>query len=62
MAHPRAKLTPLGRRRLVRAVEEEGKTFQAAAAAWNVAPSTVHTWVLALAAAQAPRSAGRSPA
>ena len=45
VAHHRAKLTPLGRRQLVRAVEEEGKTFQAAAAAWNVAPATAHTWV-----------------
>ena len=45
MQHRNAPLTPNGRRRLVALVEEEGLTFEAAAAASNVAKSTVHTWV-----------------
>ena len=45
MQHRNAPLTPNGRRRLVALVEEEGLTFEAAAAASNVAKSTAHTWV-----------------
>jgi transposase InsO family protein len=45
MQHRNAPLTPLGRRRLVALVEEDGLTFEAAAAASNVSRSTVHTWV-----------------
>jgi transposase InsO family protein len=45
MQHRNAPLTPNGRRRLVALVEEEGLTFEAAAAASNVSRSTVHTWV-----------------
>src|SRR5687767_4469724 len=45
MQHPNARLTPRGRRELVRLVEEDGLTFAAAAAAANVAPSTVWVWV-----------------
>ncbi len=45
MQHGNAPLTPNGRRRLVALVEEEGFTFEAAAAASNVAKSTAHTWV-----------------
>jgi transposase InsO family protein len=45
MQHRNAPLTPNGRRRLVALVEEEGFTFEAAAAASNVAKSTAHTWV-----------------
>jgi transposase InsO family protein len=45
MQHGNAPLTPNGRRRLVALVEEEGLTFEAAAAASNVAKSTAHTWV-----------------
>ena len=40
MQHRNAPLTPNGRRRLVALVEEEGLTFEAAAAASNVAKST----------------------
>jgi transposase InsO family protein len=46
MQHRNAPLTPNGRRRLVALVEEEGFTFEAAAAASNVAKSTAHTWVM----------------
>jgi transposase InsO family protein len=46
MQHRNAPLTPNGRRRLVALVEEEGLTFEAAAAASNVARSTAHTWVV----------------
>jgi transposase InsO family protein len=46
MQHRNAPLTPNGRRRLVALVEEEGLTFEAAAAASNVAKSTAHTWVM----------------
>ncbi len=46
MQHRNAPLTPNGRRRLVALVEEEGFTFEAAAAASNVARSTAHTWVV----------------
>lgn len=45
MQHRNAPLTPNGRRRLVALVEEEDLTFEAAAAASNVAKSTAHTWV-----------------
>ena len=45
MQHRNAPLTPNGRRRLVALVEEEGLTFEAAAAASNVAKSTAHTWI-----------------
>ena len=45
MEHANAPLTRTGRRRLVRLVEEDGFTFAAAAAAANVAVSTVHCWV-----------------
>jgi transposase len=44
MQHRNAPLTPNGRRRLVALVEEEGFTFEAAAATSNVAKSTAHTW------------------
>jgi len=46
MQHRNAPLTPNGRRRLVALVEEEGFTFEAAAAASNVAKSTAHIWVM----------------
>jgi transposase InsO family protein len=45
MQHANAPLTPNGRLRMVRLVVEEGFTFEAAAAASNVAKSTVHVWV-----------------
>ena len=45
MQHPNARLTPTGRLAMVGLVEERGLTFEAAAAASNVAKSTVHTWV-----------------
>ena len=45
MQHRNAPLTPNGRRRLVALVEEDGLTFEAAAAASNVARSTAHDWV-----------------
>ena len=45
MQHRNAPLTPTGRLRMVRLVEEEGFTFEAAAAASNVARSTAHLWV-----------------
>ncbi len=45
MQHRNAPLTPLGRRRLVALVEEDGLTFEAAAAASNVSRSTAHAWV-----------------
>jgi transposase len=45
MQHRNAPLTPNGRRRLVALVEEGGLTFEAAAAASNVAKSTAHTGV-----------------
>ena len=45
MQHRNAPLTPNGRRRLVALVEEEGFTFEAAAAASNVAKSTCWEWV-----------------
>ncbi len=45
MQHRNAPLTPTGRHRLVALVEEDGLTFAAAAAAANVARSTVHLWV-----------------
>jgi transposase InsO family protein len=46
MQHGNAPLTPIGRLRMVQLVEQQGLTFEAAAAASNVAKSTVHTWVL----------------
>ena len=45
MQHANAPLTPIGRLRLVELVEEEGFTFEAAAAASNVAKSTCWEWV-----------------
>ena len=51
MQHRNAPLTPNGRRRLVALVEEEGFTFEAAAAASNVAKSTAHDLGHALAGA-----------
>jgi transposase InsO family protein len=45
MQHGNAPLTPNGRRRLVALVEEDGLTFEAAAAASNVARSTCWGWV-----------------
>ena len=45
MEHGNAPLTRTGRLRLVRLVVEDGFTFAAAAAAANVAASTVHCWV-----------------
>jgi transposase InsO family protein len=46
MQHRNAPLTPNGRRRLVALVEEDGLTFEVAAATSNVAKSTAHTWVM----------------
>ena len=40
MQHANSPLTPNGRLRMVRLVEEENSTFEAAAAASNVAKST----------------------
>jgi transposase InsO family protein len=45
MQHANAPLTPNGRHRMVLLVEEEGLTFEAAAAASNVAKSTCWEWV-----------------
>ena len=45
MQHANSTLTPRGRMRMVALVEEQGFTFEAAAAASNVAKSTAHTWV-----------------
>jgi transposase InsO family protein len=45
MQHANAPLTPNGRLRMVLLVEEEGSTFEAAAAASNVAKSTCWEWV-----------------
>ena len=45
MQHANAPLTRTGRMRLVSLVEENGLTFEAAAAASNVAKSTAHKWV-----------------
>jgi transposase InsO family protein len=45
MQHRNARLTPTGRRHMVSLVEDQGFTFEAAAAASNVAKSTVHSWV-----------------
>src|SRR5919106_1004273 len=45
MQHANAPLTPTGRLRSVELVEEDGLTFEAAAAPSNVAKSTVHLWV-----------------
>jgi transposase InsO family protein len=46
MQHRNAPLTPNGRRRLVALVEDDGLTFEAAAAASNVARSTCWEWVV----------------
>src|SRR3954451_22150370 len=46
MQHRNAPLTPNGRRRLVELVEEDGLTFEVAAATSNVAKSTAHAWVM----------------
>jgi transposase InsO family protein len=45
MQHRNARLTPTGRLQAVLLVEDLGLTFEAAAAASNVAKSTLHTWV-----------------
>ena len=45
MQHGNAPLTPNGRLRMVLLVEEQGMTFEQAAACSNVAKSTVWTWV-----------------
>ena len=45
MEHRNAPLTRTGRLRLVRLVGEDGLSFEAAAAASNVAKSTAHCWV-----------------
>jgi transposase InsO family protein len=45
MQHANAPLTPNGRRRMVQLVVEDGLTFEAAAAASNVAKSTCWEWV-----------------
>jgi transposase InsO family protein len=45
MQHANAPLTPNGRLRMVQLVEAEGLTFEAAAAASNVAKSTCWEWV-----------------
>jgi transposase InsO family protein len=45
MQHANAPLTPNGRLRTVLLVEVDGLTFEAAAAASNVAKSTVYRWV-----------------
>jgi transposase InsO family protein len=45
MQHANAPLTPNGRHRMVLLVEEEGLTFEAAAAASNVSKSTCWEWV-----------------
>jgi transposase InsO family protein len=45
MQHRNAPLTATGRLRMVQLVEQEGFTFEAAAAASGVAKSTVHLWV-----------------
>ena len=45
MQHPNARLTPRGRRELVRLVEE-GATLREAAAAYGVAVSTACVWTV----------------
>jgi transposase InsO family protein len=45
MQHRNAPLTPIGRLRMVELVEEDGLTFEAAAAGSNVAKSTCWEWV-----------------
>ena len=45
MSHHNAVLTPRGRLRLVRLVEDEGLTFRQAAACVGVSVSTVWEWV-----------------
>ena len=45
MQHANAPLTPNGRLRMILLVEEGGLTFEAAAAASNVAKSTCWEWV-----------------
>src|ERR1700748_2193762 len=45
MQHANSTLTPKGRHRMILLVEEEGLTFEAAAAASNVARSTCWEWV-----------------
>jgi transposase InsO family protein len=45
MQHPNARLTPRGRRELVRVVEEDGVTLRSAAGAFGVAVATAHRWV-----------------
>ena len=43
--HQNARLTPLGRERIVRAIVEGGQTPQAAARAAGVCPRTARKWV-----------------
>jgi transposase InsO family protein len=43
-AHPRSKLGPAGRIALVEAIELEGLSLKAAAAAFRVSPATAHRW------------------
>ena len=43
--HHNARLTPLGRERMVRAIVEGGQTPQAAARAAGVCPRTARKWV-----------------
>ena len=43
--HHNARLTPLGRERMVRAILEGGQTPQAAARAAGVCPRTVRKWL-----------------
>jgi len=57
MEHRNAPLTRIGRLRLVLLVVEEGFTFEAAAAASNVARSTAHCWVRRWRAASAEQRA-----
>jgi transposase InsO family protein len=57
MSHRNAPLTPIGRLRMVQLVEQDGLTFEAAAAASNVAKSTVHSWVWRWRTAAAPERA-----
>ena len=43
--HKNARLTPIGRERMVRAILEGGQTPQAAARAAGVCPHTARKWV-----------------
>ncbi len=57
MQHANSPLTPNGRLRMVRLVEEQGFTFEAAAAASNVAKSTCWEWGATLAGCRRERAA-----